>query len=55
VLVRLVSQNPALMKIFVTVCVHTSIITIIQLASKIVAFCCVFQLSEQDFVRTDLD
>jgi len=25
----------------------------IQLASKIVAFCCVFQLSEQDFVRTD--
>jgi len=41
------------MKIFVTVCLHTILITPIQLASKIVAFCCVFQLSEQDFVRTD--
>jgi len=48
----LVSRNkPSLMKISVTV---FSAYNHKQLASKIVAFCCVFQLSEQNFVRTEV-
>merc|ERR1719233_2391196 len=39
--------------IFISAGFRLTNLTPIQLASKIVAFCCVFQLSEQDFVRAD--